>query len=50
MLATIHQSVSYQHMIVHMEGTTKQAMRDGATYWLRILLQFMAANAKNKEI
>jgi aminoglycoside phosphotransferase (APT) family kinase protein len=43
MLATIHQSVSYQHMIVHMEGTSKQAMRGGATYWLRILLQLMAA-------
>jgi hypothetical protein len=49
MLATIHQSVSYQHMIAHMEGTSRQAMRGGATYWLRILLQFMAANAKNKE-
>ena len=38
-LATIHQAVSYQHMIAHMEGTSKQAMRGGATYWLRILLQ-----------
>ena len=49
MLATIHQSVSYQHMIAHMEGTSKQAMRGGATYWLRILLQLVAAFTLNKE-
>lgn len=38
-LATIHQAVSYQHMVAHMEGTSKQAMRGGLTYWMRILLQ-----------
>ena len=43
-LATIHQAVSYQHMVANMEGTSKQAMRGGATYWLRILLQLLAAS------
>ena len=45
MLATIHQAVSYQHMIAHMEGTSKQAMRGGATFWLRVLLQLWAEMA-----
>jgi hypothetical protein len=44
MLATIHQAVSYQHMVANMEGTSKQAMRDGATYWLRILLQLFGGD------
>lgn len=48
MLATIHQSVSYQHMIAHMEGASKQAMRGGATYWLRILLRLLEVFTLNK--
>ena len=44
-LATVHQAVSYQHMVAHLEGTSKQAMRGGATFWLRILLQLWAEMA-----
>lgn len=43
MLATIHQAVSYWHIMAHVESTSKQEMRGGATYWLRILLQLLAA-------
>jgi Ser/Thr protein kinase RdoA (MazF antagonist) len=42
MLATIHQAVSYQHIMAHVEGLSKQEMRGGATYWLRKLLQLVA--------
>lgn len=42
LLATIHQAVSYQHIMAHVEGPSKQEMRGGATYWLRKLLQLVA--------
>ena len=41
-LATIHQAVSYQHIMANVEGISKQEMRGGATYWLRKLLQLLA--------
>lgn len=44
LLATIHQAVSYQHIMAHVEGPSKQEMRGGATYWLRKLLQLVAVN------
>lgn len=30
--------------LAHLEGTSKQAMRGGATYWLRILLQLFGGD------
>jgi phosphotransferase family enzyme len=46
MLATVHQAVSYRHIMANVEGTSKQEMRGGATYWLRILLQLLTATAQ----
>lgn len=42
LLATIHQAVSYRHIMAPVEGPSKQAIRGGATYWLRKLLQLVA--------
>lgn len=42
MLATMHQAVSYQHIMANVEGISRQDMRGGATYWLRKLLQLLA--------
>jgi hypothetical protein len=39
MLSAVHQAVSYQHIMAHVEGTSKAEMRGSASYWLRILLQ-----------
>jgi Phosphotransferase enzyme family len=41
-LGAVHQAVSYQHIIAHMEGMSKVELRGGASYWLRVLLQLLA--------
>jgi Phosphotransferase enzyme family len=41
MLAAVHQAVSYQHIMSNVESTSKAEMRGGASYWLRILVQFL---------
>ncbi len=43
LLATLHQAVSYRHLMANVEGPTGPEMRSGATYWLRQLLQLAAA-------
>lgn len=40
-LATIHQAVSYQHIMANMEDPTRQIIRGAVVYWLRILLRLL---------